>query len=85
MAMKQQQVASASADAIELITKPELCRRLKASPWTLDRKIRAGEFPKPVWIGPAAPRWRLAEIEAWERDPARRERPRPQQPKARPK
>jgi prophage regulatory protein len=33
------------------------------------RKIRAGEFPRPVKIGAATNVWPEAEIEAWLRDP----------------
>lgn len=67
---------------IALVTKTALCERLQISPWTLQRKIKAGQFPKPIWVGSATPRWRLAEVLAWERDPERRERPRPKAAKS---
>jgi len=79
--MKREAPAGTAADAIELITKDDVCGRLKISPWTLDRKIRRGEFPKPLWLGATTPRWRLSEVEAWQNDPARRQRPAPQAPR----
>jgi predicted DNA-binding transcriptional regulator AlpA len=36
------------ADDIELIRKKPLCRRLGFSEWTLQRKVKAGEFPRPI-------------------------------------
>jgi predicted DNA-binding transcriptional regulator AlpA len=75
-------VAGAAADAVGLIDKERLCERLGVSPWTLQRMVRAAKFPAPIWLGPTTPRWRLAEVEAWQADPARRQRPKPEQPKA---
>jgi len=66
---------------IELIDKRTVCDRLKLSEWTLQRKIKAGTFPPPIWLGATSPRWRLSEVEAWQNDPARRQRPTPHAPK----
>ncbi len=78
--MKRERSAGTAAD-IELIDKNDLCRQLKISPWTLQRKIAKGEFPRPVWLGPTTPRWRASEVAAWQADPARRERPKPKHAK----
>jgi predicted DNA-binding transcriptional regulator AlpA len=67
-------------DDVELIAKDALCQRLRISPWTLDRMIRSGRFPQPIWLGPTTARWRVAEALVWETDPARRERPKPRLP-----
>ena len=75
---KRERRAGTSAEAIELIEKRELCGRLKLSEWTLAKMVKAGTFPPPIWLGAVTPRWRLSEVEAWELDPARRERPKPQ-------
>jgi len=36
-----------------------------ASPATLYRRIREGQFPAPVRIGPGVSAWRVADLEAW--------------------
>ena len=32
---------------------------------TIDRKTKAGEFPKPVKLGARCTRWRAADVRAW--------------------
>jgi predicted DNA-binding transcriptional regulator AlpA len=72
--MKQER-APELVDSIQLIRKKPLCKQIGLSEWTLDRKIKRGEFPKPIWLGPTTPAWKLSEVEAWQNDPARRVRP----------
>jgi hypothetical protein len=48
--MQMKRELPATAGDIELIDKDTLCERLKISPWTLDRKVKAtkagkGSFP----------------------------------------
>jgi predicted DNA-binding transcriptional regulator AlpA len=52
----------------------ELCAKLGISRMTLWRYMRDRAFPKPVqFAGPKSPRhWRLADVEAWERECERR-------------
>ena len=47
------------------VGKPDLRKRYGLDPATLLRRVRAGEFPAPVYVFGRA-RWRLAEIQAWE-------------------
>jgi prophage regulatory protein len=44
----------------------EVARRLGVSRPTVWRWTREGNFPRPVRLGPATTRWRLADIEEWE-------------------
>lgn len=38
------------------------------NPSTLWRKVKAGEFPQPVKLGPNSTAWVLDEVEAWLRE-----------------
>lgn len=49
------------------LTREKLCRRWGISRSTSYRYEREGHLPQPVKLGPGAPRWPLAEIEALER------------------
>lgn len=40
-----------------LLTRPEVCARLKISKATLYRQIERGHLPEPVMIAPRIPRW----------------------------
>jgi prophage regulatory protein len=47
----------------QLIKGPE--RLLPFSSATLWRKVNAGDFPKPVKLGPGITAWRAADVAAW--------------------
>jgi predicted DNA-binding transcriptional regulator AlpA len=59
----------------ELIRKKPLSKLVGLSEWTIDRKVKKGEFPRPIWLGPITPAWKLAEVIEWQNDPARYGRP----------
>lgn len=40
-----------------LLTRPEVCARLKISKATLYRQIERGHLPPPIMIAPRIPRW----------------------------
>lgn len=48
-----------------MLRQPEVLRRVGVSRTTLWRKIRAGEFPAPVQLGPNSIGWPEAEITEW--------------------
>ena len=48
-----------------LISLPELIKRLKISKTSIYRMIKAGKFPRPLRLGARASRWREDEIEKW--------------------
>ena len=56
---------TSKTDAERYVGKPELRERYGLDPATLLRRVRAGEFPSPVYVFGRA-RWRLTEIQAWE-------------------
>jgi predicted DNA-binding transcriptional regulator AlpA len=51
---------------IRLIRKAELAAELGVAIWTIDRWVRAGTFPKPIYLTDGAPaRWRMRDVEAF--------------------
>jgi len=48
-----------------LLRLPEVLRLTGLSRSTLYRKIKAGEFPRPVKLGKRAVGWRESEVIAW--------------------
>jgi predicted DNA-binding transcriptional regulator AlpA len=49
-----------------LIRKVEVARMLGCSVYTVDRWVKEGNFPKPIFVSDRAPaRWRLRDVEAW--------------------
>jgi predicted DNA-binding transcriptional regulator AlpA len=58
-------------DPLQLLSKQQLAELLGVDPWTIDRWRRPDEpthipdFPQPVWVSNATPRWRRVEVEAW--------------------
>ena len=59
---------SAMARQSQLIRDPKHPTRPSPLPFsaaTLWRKVRGGEFPPPVKLGPAIAAWKVSEIRAW--------------------
>ena len=56
---------TAPLDAARYVGKPELRTRYGLDPATILRRVRAGEFPPPVYIFGRA-RWILSDLQAWE-------------------
>jgi prophage regulatory protein len=54
-----------TAPADRLMTIGEVAYRLGTSPSTINRRIQAGKFPKPVHLGTRTSRWRESEVNAW--------------------
>ena len=48
---------------MQLLRKDEVCQRLKISEPTLYRRVRDGDVPAPLRIGPRCSRWRADEID----------------------
>lgn len=42
-----------------------VCERVGFSPSTIARRVKAGDFPKPVKLGPQTLAWVAEEVEAW--------------------
>jgi len=49
----------------QILRKPAVCARTGLSPATLYRKLKAGEFPKPVKLGARSVGWRDTDIDAY--------------------
>jgi predicted DNA-binding transcriptional regulator AlpA len=65
-------------DSITLLRKGDIARRLGVTIWTLDRWVRANQFPKPIYLQPGSPaRWRARDIEAFIEKRRVTRRPRP--------
>lgn len=43
----------------------EVCRAIGLSRTTLWRRVRDGQFPKPIRLGPNAVGWRLSAVQEW--------------------
>jgi predicted DNA-binding transcriptional regulator AlpA len=50
----------------QLASTPTRTGRLPLHPNTLWRKVKSGEFPAPVKLGPNSTAWKLSDVEAWE-------------------
>jgi predicted DNA-binding transcriptional regulator AlpA len=63
--------ATITTDPLSLLSKQALAELLGVDPWTIDRWRRPDEpthipdFPEPLWISGATPRWRRVEVEQW--------------------
>lgn len=57
--------ALSSRSPLELIRKRPLAKRLKVSPWTIDRWRKLGKFPAPIRLSEIVLAWRVADVEAW--------------------
>lgn len=51
-------------DPDELLTVAQVCQLLKLSEVTLWRMVNRGDFPRPAYLRPRAPRWTRAEVRA---------------------
>ena len=52
--------------SITLLRKVAVASMLGVSTWSIDRWVKAGTFPKPLFISDFAPaRWRLRDVELW--------------------
>ena len=50
----------------QLASTPKRAGRLPLHPNTLWRKVKSGEFPAPVKLGPNSTAWKLSDVEQWE-------------------
>jgi prophage regulatory protein len=48
-----------------LLAKPHVLERTTWSDTTLWRRVRAGDFPRPIRISPGRVAWRESDVEAW--------------------
>jgi hypothetical protein len=49
---------------IPLLTKADACQRFNVTPRTIERNVKKGKFPRPVYIH--GPRWRAEDIASFE-------------------
>lgn len=48
-----------------LLTLDDVAVHLRVTTRTVQRRVAAGEFPRPILVGPTSPRWRRADLDAW--------------------
>lgn len=48
-----------------LMTLDDVAVHLRVTTRTVQRRVAAGEFPRPILVGPTSPRWRRADLDAW--------------------
>ena len=54
-----------ATQALALLRRPEVTRRTGLSRSSLYAQMKAGTFPKPVYLTPSTPAWVEAEIAGW--------------------
>ena len=54
-----------TAPPLTLLRRPEVTARTGLSRSSLYAKLKAGTFPKPVYLTPTTPAWVTTEVEAW--------------------
>lgn len=54
-----------ASPALALLRRPEVTRRTGLSRSTLYARMKAGTFPKPVYLTPTTPAWVEEEIVGW--------------------
>ena len=54
-----------AATAPPLLTPGDVAAQLRVAPRTLQRMVKAGEFPPPVQISPGRARWPQAALDSW--------------------
>jgi predicted DNA-binding transcriptional regulator AlpA len=73
--------AEAATSSIAVLRRVDVCEALGVSTWTLDRWVRQGLFPSPIFLTPASNvgMWRLRDVESFleKRRRARRVKPKP--------
>lgn len=54
---------------LSLLSRAEVCERIKVSAWTLNLLVREGRFPAPVkTTGKRTRRWVAQEVDEWVRE-----------------
>lgn len=61
----QGQPPSAATATAPLLTLKDVAAQLRVGPRTVQRMVKGGEFPRAIQIGPACPRWRQSDLDAW--------------------
>jgi len=56
---------ASTAAAPPLLTQGDVAAQLRVAPRTLQRMVKAGEFPRPVPISPGRARWRQVDVDTW--------------------
>lgn len=54
-----------ASPALALLRRPEVTRRTGLSRSTLYARMKAGTFPKPVYLTPTTPAWVASEVDGW--------------------
>lgn len=62
---KQPLSAEDYASPVALIRIIPLSRQLGLHPRTISRRVKAGQFPKPIRLLNSTPAWRVSEIKEW--------------------
>jgi predicted DNA-binding transcriptional regulator AlpA len=66
MPVHQEAVVSEDNAGSWLIRKGPLARKVNRSTYTLDRWVKQGKFPKPIFLTDGSPaEWRVRDVEAW--------------------
>jgi predicted DNA-binding transcriptional regulator AlpA len=75
----QSQTDVAAPATITVLRRSQVCKALGVSTWTLERWLRAGQFPKPIFLTPTSNVgvWYLRDLDAFltKRKRARRVKP----------
>jgi predicted DNA-binding transcriptional regulator AlpA len=48
-----------------LMTLNDVAEHFQVTARTVQRRVAAGEFPRPILVGPTCPRWRREDLDAW--------------------
>lgn len=48
-----------------LMTLEDVAGHLRVTTRTVQRRVAAGTFPRPIAVGPNSPRWRRSDLDAW--------------------
>jgi predicted DNA-binding transcriptional regulator AlpA len=65
VAVPKAERADSAFASIQLIRKRPLARLLGVNSWTVDRWRKKGTFPRPIWLSPTTPVWKLSDVEKW--------------------
>lgn len=61
----RQQPAPVATVPPPLMTLNDVADHLQVTARTVQRRVAAGEFPRPILVGPTCPRWRREDLDAW--------------------